>query len=46
MIEYIRPGLARWVTPHPEWNPEDDVSVQALLARRGRVLGRRGRERR
>ena len=24
MIEDIRPGLARWVTPHPEWKPEED----------------------
>ena len=23
-IEDIRPGLARWVTPHPEWKPEED----------------------
>jgi glyoxylase-like metal-dependent hydrolase (beta-lactamase superfamily II) len=24
VIEDIRPGLARWVTPHPEWKPEED----------------------
>ena len=24
MIEDIRPGLARWLTPHPEWKPEED----------------------
>ena len=24
MIEDIRPGLARWVTAHPEWKPEED----------------------
>jgi glyoxylase-like metal-dependent hydrolase (beta-lactamase superfamily II) len=24
MIEEIRSGLARWVTPHPEWKPEED----------------------
>ena len=24
MIEDIRPGLARWVTPHSEWKPEED----------------------
>jgi len=23
-MEEIRPGLARWVTPHPEWKPEED----------------------
>ena len=24
MIDDLRPGLARWVTPHPEWKPEED----------------------
>jgi glyoxylase-like metal-dependent hydrolase (beta-lactamase superfamily II) len=24
VIEEIRPGLKRWVTPHPEWKPEED----------------------
>jgi glyoxylase-like metal-dependent hydrolase (beta-lactamase superfamily II) len=24
VIEDIRPGLKRWVTPHPEWKPEED----------------------
>jgi glyoxylase-like metal-dependent hydrolase (beta-lactamase superfamily II) len=24
VIEDIRPGLARWVTRHPEWKPEED----------------------
>jgi glyoxylase-like metal-dependent hydrolase (beta-lactamase superfamily II) len=24
LIEDIRPGLARWVTPHAEWKPEED----------------------
>jgi hypothetical protein len=25
MIEDIRPDLARWVTPHAEWKPEEDL---------------------
>jgi glyoxylase-like metal-dependent hydrolase (beta-lactamase superfamily II) len=24
VIEDIRPSLARWVAPHPEWKPEED----------------------
>jgi len=24
VIEEIRPGLKRWVVPHPEWKPEED----------------------
>jgi glyoxylase-like metal-dependent hydrolase (beta-lactamase superfamily II) len=24
VIEEIRPGLKRWVAPHPEWKPEED----------------------
>jgi glyoxylase-like metal-dependent hydrolase (beta-lactamase superfamily II) len=24
MIEELRPGLKRWITPHPEWRPEED----------------------
>src|SRR2546430_17587695 len=24
VIEEVRPGLKRWVSEHPEWNPEED----------------------
>src|SRR5215475_14935239 len=45
-MDELRPGLWRWVTPHPGWKPENDtpsgwkqdVASIAVVARDGRLV--------